>query len=40
MEEIDEIVVVCPKSYHSYFPWGTLFANSGKEKQDSVESGF
>lgn len=40
MKEIDEIVVVCPKPYHSYFPSGTLFANPGTERQDSVESGF
>ncbi|MDJ0651446.1 MAG: 2-C-methyl-D-erythritol 4-phosphate cytidylyltransferase [Simkaniaceae bacterium] len=40
MQEIHEIVVVCPKSYHSYFPSKTLFANPGKERQDSVENGF
>lgn len=40
MKEIEEIVVVCPKSYHSYFPSKTLFATPGKERQNSVESGF
>lgn len=40
MKEISEIVVVCPKAYHSYFPPTTLFATPGKERQDSVESGF
>ncbi|QVL58129.1 MAG: 2-C-methyl-D-erythritol 4-phosphate cytidylyltransferase [Simkaniaceae bacterium] len=40
MKEIAEIVVVCPKEYHSYFPSNTLFAPPGKERQDSVENGF
>ncbi|MCB1107160.1 MAG: 2-C-methyl-D-erythritol 4-phosphate cytidylyltransferase [Chlamydiia bacterium] len=37
---IDEIVVVCPKSFHHHFPQNTLFALPGKERQDSVQNGF
>lgn len=40
MEEIGEIIVVCPAKFHSHFPQGTLFANPGKERQDSVQNGF
>lgn len=40
MEEIEEIVVVCPQEFHFYFPQKTLFASPGKERQDSVQSGF
>lgn len=40
MEEIEEIVVVCPKAFHHYFPENTLFAHPGKERQDSVQNGF
>ena len=40
MEEIEEIVVVCPKAYRHLFPANTLFASPGKERQDSVQNGF
>lgn len=40
MNEITEIIVVCPEAYRSSFPSETLFADPGKERQDSVESGF
>lgn len=40
MEEIEEIVVVCPEAFHHYFPKNTLFALPGKERQDSVQNGF
>lgn len=40
MEEIDEIVVVCPEEHRHIFPPGTLFALPGNERQDSVQSGF
>lgn len=40
LAEIQEIVVVCPKNHHSFFPRKTLFASPGKERQDSVASGL
>ncbi|MCB1116009.1 MAG: 2-C-methyl-D-erythritol 4-phosphate cytidylyltransferase, partial [Chlamydiia bacterium] len=40
MKEIDEIVVVCPQKYHTYFPEKTLFASPGNERQDSVKNGL
>jgi 2-C-methyl-D-erythritol 4-phosphate cytidylyltransferase len=40
MEEVEEIIVVCPKEFHLIFPKNTLFALPGKERQDSVQNGF
>lgn len=40
MPEVDEIVVVCAPEYRSYFPEGTLFAQPGQERQDSVYNGL
>ena len=40
MKEINEVVVVCPSTYHSLFPKKTLFAEPGRERQDSVKNGF
>ena len=40
MQEVSEIVVVCPDNYHSLFPKDTLFAKPGRRRQDSVKNGF
>lgn len=40
IEEIEEIVVVCPEAFYSLFPQQTLFATPGIERQDSVQNGF
>lgn len=40
MEEIEEIVVVCPEAERSLFPKKTLFAEPGARRQDSVKNGF
>lgn len=40
MQEVSEIVVVCPNDYHSLFSKGTLFAKPGKRRQDSVKNGL
>lgn len=40
MEEIEEMIVVCPEEFRFFFPKDTLFADPGKERQDSVQNGF
>lgn len=40
LDQIKNIIVVCPESMQNFFPKGTLFAPPGKERFLSVENGL